>query len=212
MWRCLDDKGAEHQFCIPNSFFVKSSEPIQLLSPKHWAQTQLKSERGNAQCLTDAHNVVLKWAHDANTLTVPLNAKTNVATLQLAPGYNNYKAFCDAAEIHLHKEDDNPLIADAAYVSDDEDDNSIRSRDLQTFPIGKQSITEDGNAIDWCRPVSTNFHLDGPISEITPEKEDRCGDGETDTVKLLKLHQKFGHISFRRLQVMAKVGIIPKAL
>ncbi len=38
-WKWLDNKGKQHKFLIPKSFYVKSGN-VCLLSPQHWAQVQ----------------------------------------------------------------------------------------------------------------------------------------------------------------------------
>ena len=41
LWKWEDDDGKIHQFKIPNSYYVPSGG-VRLLSPQHWAQTQIK--------------------------------------------------------------------------------------------------------------------------------------------------------------------------
>lgn len=206
IWRWKDDTGLEHRFRLQNSFYVKSVEPIRLLSPQHWAQNMKKSGLGTATCSTTAEIVTLAWNHENNRLTIPLDNKTNVATFYLAPGYTQYDSFCEAAEICIDEEDNHPLTDINVVV------NSAILPNLQTLKVGRQSITEENDAIDWCQPMKTDFSLDGKITDVVSDEEDKTSEGETNTVKLLKLHQRFGHISFKRLQIMAKLGVIPKAL
>ena len=57
------------------------------------------------------------------------------------------------------------------------------------------------------------FNLNGPegstVNYVTNEEE--CTP-KTDAMTLMQYHHQFGHILFKRLQEMAKQGIIPKQL
>ena len=46
LWKWVDNDGRIHQFKIPNSYYVTMGEMI-LLSPKHWAKTQIRQNRSN---------------------------------------------------------------------------------------------------------------------------------------------------------------------
>ena len=159
-----------------------------------------------AKCSTNADHVILKWNDGQNHLTVPLDPKTNIATLQLAHGYTHYKALCNTAELHIHGEDNNPLLVDATYISDDDE-----AQDASTFHTGRQSLSLVGDAIDWGKPITASFNLDGPNPNVIPNEEDRNKDGKTNTGKLLNPYKRFGHISFKELQVMARLGLIQSA-
>ena len=75
-WQWSDDSGKMHTFEIPNSYYVPACE-LRLLSPQHWAQTQLPIARATTQCITSSANVYLWWTKgDENyELTLPLNKK-----------------------------------------------------------------------------------------------------------------------------------------
>ena len=44
-------------------------------------------------------------------------------------------------------------------------------RDPARLLLGKHSLTKEGDPIDWCRQVRTNFDLQGPITNVIPEDE-----------------------------------------
>ena len=57
------------------------------------------------------------------------------------------------------------------------------------------------------------FELNGVSEEgpsISHEQEDKQPDNLA--AELLKCHQQFGHVSFQRLRLMAKAGVMPKRL
>jgi hypothetical protein len=82
-WRWLDGNGSQHQFDIPNSYYIPDGECC-LLSPQHWAQTQLKESGLRAWEITDGEGCTLCWDGGTSALHVPLGERDNVATFMLA--------------------------------------------------------------------------------------------------------------------------------
>jgi hypothetical protein len=222
VWRWCDEQGRVHRFKIPNSFYVPDGK-VRLLSPQHWAQAQKdeKPIQGTGETTTSTH-VDMFWGQREHHLRVPVGKTNNVATFYLAPGIQRYMGFCAEADINLATEDTDPIIADSTLVSDDEEDTN---RDT-----GVPSATRDWNR-DWrpapssthdsgseaAQPTSTSFDLDGPPSEGETTKPQVIDDEEDRqptniAAELLRYHQRLGHISFKKLQEMAKQGTIPKRL
>jgi hypothetical protein len=98
-----------------------------------------------------------------------------------------------------------PLICEPAQVvSDDENDGKDEEVDEQREV---QPTTTDA-------PICTSFDLDGPTDIPTPtiiEDQEDCQPSNL-SAQLLRHHQQFGHVSFKKLQEMAKQGMIPKRL
>jgi transposase InsO family protein len=98
------------------------------------------------------------------------------------------------------------MCFDANVVSDDEDDG-------EEDDLHDEELSEDLR--EWT-PVETSFDLDGPPSTqgtdpvIVEDEEDR--QTTTDAVLFFHYHQRFGHASPAKLQLMAKAGIIPRRL
>ena len=202
-WKWLDDEGAEHKFLIPNSFYVPDGQ-VRLLSPQHWGQAMrdIKPLPGTG-CETIHNKATLFWNQRKNKLTIPLDS-SNVATFQLAPGYAKFNAFCAEAEVDYDAEQHDPITVNSTVVvSDDEDENDI---------VESRSEAQT----EWCEPVGTTFDLNGPTPgtkqtpNIVNDEEDR--QPTNAAAELLQFHHKFGHVSFRKLQEMAKLGVIPKRL
>ncbi len=94
-------------------------------------------------------------------------------------------------------------------MSDDKDED--KSENGSNYDPSMDTQREE-----WCKPVDTNFDLDfrNPQNKGRPiiieDEEDRQ---PTNTAaELLRYHHKFGHVSFTKLQEMAKMGTIPKRL
>ena len=210
VWRWEDDNGVTTKFTIPNSYYVPDGK-MRLLSPQHWAQSQrskvgkgtrAKYKYGTISQTTSDH-VVLMWDDRKSQLTVPLNADSNVATFHLAAGYERYDDFCIQAQL-----DDNAIIPS--------EEVPMCETIAQATEIGIWGKDLHGKFLQ-----GPDQYEDKPIEKKTPTRLD-LGFDENDEFKLkqteqdpsmglLKLHQRFGHVSFKKLQWMAKQGILPKA-
>jgi hypothetical protein len=225
-WSWEDDNGISTSFRIPNSYYVPAGK-VRLLSPQHWAQTQTATRRDRGKCgeRTDGNECVLFW-DDAGQRKrrIPLSRHNNVATFTLASGYNCFETFCDEAGI-LEPTDEiialpTGLISDDdASVDEMEDDNGD---DHSIKPTTNNSLSV--NSIFKDTATAVEFDLNGPttpasegertatptsIVNVISDEEDRQ---PSDLAELLMLHHQYGHISMRKLQEMAKQGMIPRRL
>ena len=131
--------------------------------------------------------------------TIPLD-ELNVATFNLAPGYSRYSLYCKEAKIDDEQDEQHPdiIAQSAALIEDEEEDQEIEPE----FQVNS--------------PKLTSFDLDGPSSpsqdtpHIIEDEEDRQVDNVT--AEFLKYHHKFNHCSPRRMQLLARSGVIPRRL
>lgn len=215
-WSWCDDDGFTHTFLIPGSYYVPDAK-CRLLSPQHWAKRQNdKSHQGTGE-FTGPNNCTLYWDNRKHQLTIPLSPITNLATLTSAPGYKHHKLYCELANMPQRDEDDPLMDVEAPTLA-----SSLSKESYQS--IGKGSET----ARPWPHdtepsqvPASCDFDLNGPAPSSTPKEVPKTVPGANhfqeptmspDSISLLKLHQKFNHISFRKLQLMAKLGVVDKKL
>jgi Reverse transcriptase (RNA-dependent DNA polymerase) len=223
-WSWEDDRGIVSTFRIPNSYLVPSGK-VRLLSPQHWAQTQVRQRSDMGKCgeRTDGSKCILYWDSGNSARTISLGKKDNVATFSLAPGYSNYEAFCCEAEILDPLSD--PIEAfPAGLISDDEEPDTPRIIPAPTTywprtPTVKTSDASESKS----SATQIEFNLDGPTTptsegegttptstiNVITDEEDRQ---PSDLADLLMLHHQFGHISMRKLQEMAQQNIIPRRL
>ena len=217
--------------CIPLRYPVPACE-LRLLSPQHWAQTRLPVEQATTRCITLSANVYLRWTKGGEDyeLTLPLNnTGSNVGTLYSHPGYNKYDLFCQAAEITI-ADDKNPIAIPAHLISDDED-NEESNIEPQIgpppiiIPKGKH-WNQEISSIQTPEDNPHELHLSPEQKGITTldlpavignddtsiivDEEDR--QESTPEAELLMAHHRFQHISFSKLQEMARQGIHPQRL
>jgi hypothetical protein len=146
---------------------------IRLLSPQHWACTQNdKMPIQRTGCETLDSQVTLFWDQRKMKLTIPPGKDDNVATFQLASGYERFSAFCAEAEMDYEDEQDNPLLADDTQVvsNDDGPGDEVKEDIPQPGSVAKQRdkdddhwITPDGTTASWIGwqafwTKSTNHH------------------------------------------------------
>ena len=203
-WEWLDDEGKKHRFIIPNSYYVPSGS-VRLLSPQHWAQTQLRNnvKKGNdIGCDTKHDRIILYWNRRENRITVPISKVNNVATFFLSPGYNKYKLFCKQAEINEVEEIEDPMYCMPAKLEDqDLLEEGIGNKGSKTlnWPTGRQVERSKFDIDMGERPAHG-----------TTSTDRRTIDRESNTAELLELHQRYGHVSFNRIIEMSKQGIISR--
>ena len=205
-WSWLDDNGQSHTFHIPNSYYVPHGS-VRLLSPQHWAQTQSKGRRNgkNPASRTYHDRIVLGWNNGENQLTVPISKRSNVATFHMSPGYNKFSLFCKSTNIEYEKDICYPMTClpvETEHEIEDEETNSENMVKLNWPEIKQEN-------------ARSSEHLQGPTKSTERYKRDsksaeRSNGSDDDTSKLLRIHQKYGHISFHRLREMANQGIINK--
>jgi hypothetical protein len=211
-WEWEDDGGATHTFLIPNSYYVPDGK-VRLLSPQHWAQSQTASRKKRQTCgeRTDGNGCELYWG-DGFTKRIKLGID-NVATFPMAPGFKQFAIFCQEAGIDATS---NETIAMPAGIisdsDDDEEEESLNDRKRRQAPWTATKSNSD--------PKST-FEVNGPqvtndtqpqesLPNIIPDEEYRQPVSEMS--QLLALHHQYGHIPMRKLQEMAKQGILPRRL
>jgi hypothetical protein len=210
-WRIEDDNGKVTTHVIPNSYYVPDGK-VRLLSPQHWAKMlppHRRPKKGIAPEMTYHDRVELRWDGDTSMKTVFLDTNTNVATFTLATDYTDYKAFCTLAD-EDGNDDDHPFCIEAEIVSDDEADDEAESE------------KEDNDDHDNITPIPTQprittFQLDGPstytnrkLPVIIEDEEER--QITSASAEFLRYHQKFNHVSPKRIQMMAKQRILPYRL
>ena len=223
-WDVLDDDGLRHEWSIPKSYYVEHGK-MRLLSPQHWAQHM--PTKAKACVNTHAHEITTEWHTDRpHRITVPIDQRTNVASLYLAPGGRSFKAFVEKAELD---DDDDPFVFDTNVVSDDEQSTTDSDRnhpDQEEWeadwsddqPEGASDAegvepAEGAEGADDVHPAHTcDFDADSPQTEhvIEPDEEEKQQPSKSSL--LLRIHHRFNHISFPKLKMLAKFGLIPKYL
>ena len=132
----------------------------------------------------------------------------NVAAIYSAPGYSRFTAFeakCDLA--------DGDFVALPNVISDSEDEgkeqSETQSREWFSASQRAPDISEERDS-----NLTTDFNLDGPKGKDKPtviiDEEDKQ---ETSVeAEFLRQHHRLGHISPKKIRMMARMGILPRRL
>ena len=151
------------------------------------------------------------WNDRKNKLTVPLTKESNVGTFHLAPGYSKYDEFC-CMMAEDEQDQQKELIISTKLMSDKTNNLPLMDDENWSGRMKNQSPLQGNNAIkiDW----DLNDKNIEELKDLYPDDEvhfsNTSSDQDSAPSQLLKIYQRFGHISFAKLQVMAKKGIIPK--
>ena len=208
-WDFEDDEEVTHTHIIPNSYYVPQGH-VQLLSPQHWEQSRTgKDRRGGAGTMTTAVSCRLFWDNDQVCKAIPIDVHgNNVARFHLATGYNAFHAYC--ASTNIDEYDRDPLLqmeVESTIISDDNEGSELHDT----------PSNEEDESNEWPNHDESDkprlFQLDGPKTPDTPrtsptiilDEEER--QDETAVTELLQHHHNIGHLSFTKVQEMAKQGI-----
>ena len=170
----------ENKFKIPNSYYLPQGK-VHLLTPQHWGKHYQLNEKNKRYhgtlSQTTSDLVTLIWNDQNAKLTIPLSKESNVPTFHMAPGYNNYFAFCTEAGIDTLSDQNDPLIYSLAIETEDED-----------------KMLDQWNKV----PRITLFYDRGMDIEkrVLPASEgDQSVSNQMDCMaKFLRLYQRLGHI------------------
>jgi hypothetical protein len=214
-WAFEDNEGKVHSFTIPDTYYSLNI-PGRILSLQHWAQEANDNTplpRGTFSATYD-DCVEMYWQQQKYSRTVPYDSSTNAATIRSAPGYSAFAAYC--AEVS----DDDPLHCyNSPFVSDDEDSEDDDEDELQppreyiadpgmpkaTTPTGKPDVSGKPAEDD-----KTDFSLDGPDEPaIIEDEEVNFSDLQNE---LMHWHYRLGHLTYRKLRLLAESGDIPYRL
>lgn len=125
-WKIADNDGMVHAFLIPGSHCIPDGN-VRLFCPQHWAKTRNDHhpKRHGPRSVTTDSCVDLQWFQHRCRLTVPIDPAINVASFNLAPGFEVFSAFVKDAGL---TDDHDPVCTLPSMVvsdtedSDDDDD------------------------------------------------------------------------------------------
>lgn len=226
-WTFADDNGVRRTFVIDNSYYIPDGG-IRLLSPQHWAREIRSLSKGKSEVAGETtyfDKCILFWNNRRNQITIPMDKHTNVASFRLATGYNDFNLYCQEAKIDYGMEMINPVVAESTVVSDDECDDDQEPVTPARKPrwyfwnktTGMPTTPYYDDGKEEPAPTQTDFNLNlqgpGKLNDpvIIPQEEDRRDlYDDNHSAQLLRFHHRMGHISFHKLQWMAKQKIIPE--
>lgn len=230
-----DDEGQWHTLRIPDTLYIPGLKRS-LLCPQHWSKVSKDFHPDpHGTCEVTSHDgTTLYWSQKRYKRFIPLHPSTNTPVFYSRAGTLISDAFTavhnamDASVIPPREQ--SILLPHGSLLASDQshgiawgDDELINSTD-STAEIDPDSpcpihlgsnhkwgeciyykssddlvhITTDEISVD----ESSNATVTAPPSLESPDR----------TAELLRHHYRMGHLSFDKLKLLAKLGIIPRAL
>ena len=147
-------------------------------------QHWIKSLNEHASCQTLADHATLTWGPYTKTTTMDSNG---VFTFTLAPGFKNFLAFMAIATDDPFSEDNAPLCIECNTAELDEPAPPAPDP-IRTFSFD----------------LPTEEELQEELASQTPARDHEA--------EFLQYHYKYGHISPKRIQELARQGFLPAYL
>ena len=207
-WRIQDDEGRTHMVLIPNSFLVPQGSS-RLLSPQHWSK---EAYRQGDESPDTTHSVQY---HNRNVLifgnkgqfkcTVYNDPAANVPYFSTATGCKDYNRYVKRVE-KVHHKKITALETVMCYPTMDivANEAATGGSDEPNYSPSNHIFTEE-NISDFVESAGN------PNVDLLSEEEEHTA-ATTDRGELLRWHHRLGHISFQRLQGLAKANVIPSRL
>ena len=196
---------------IPNSIYAQKAYS-KLLSPQHVARERKdnRPNRNGTWCATYEDRIVFWWDQEKYKRTVSLDeGSSHVGTINTAPGYSRFNAFCATCQ----EEPDPDIVAYVSAIIEDDEEEGVSAIIEE---VSDSDTDDEEQILQRDEPLTTDFRLDGPTTtgksapNIIEDEEDKMP--QDVSAEFLRWHHKLGHISPRRMQLMARSGMIPKRL
>jgi hypothetical protein len=224
LWNILDDEGVPRQIIVPNSYYVPGGTS-KLLSPQHWAQ-ELEDDYpipNGTRCLTTKDSVILEWSQRKFIKSVDLNRSgNNVATMWSQPGISK----ADQVIAHMALNYDN-VTFDTEIIEIVEPDPYDETVDYEGLTIENSDIVNMDNPIVidtepthtelTLREDSTNWlnikdQVQPATSSQSVRRHEQSTQEEDNQLELLRWHDRMGHLSMRKIQLLSAKGLLPSRI
>ena len=197
-WNIVDDSGRRHELVISGTRY-QASLPFRLLCPQHVAQIYNDPK---TTCMTLMDKVIFKWGGGKWTRTLPLHKSSNVGLMWSAPSNKKFYAFASHfSEPHIIPNDEEEEI----MIDRESLRASLAPRQQQQQEQEQQ--TSETPEVQREQPVLIEFS-----DELEREPELEPPDVTSKQAALRKCHCRLNHMSFARIQAMAKHRLLPKYL
>jgi len=150
----------------------------------------------------------LRWNNGENVQTVQIDPYNNCFTFRLAPGYKHFLAYCVEFKPDTGSNNQTSLLASATLIEDEEEEVKKARGPISWIPMVEKA--EQPYSI--YQPDWKGHRGYSQCRTISHEDDDDGQKMEADLAILLQYHHQFGHVSFQRLQELAKQGVIPRRL
>ncbi len=223
-----DDKGGVHLIKILNSKYVPDLK-VCLLSPHHWAQ-EAKNHYPVPKGMkmdTDDEALTVIWKQQRRRRTIPYHLLTNTLSFHTAPALCTYRAFLalyEAAEAHYHCQEHVLQMPSQLHLNKEfMAEENVHTNILKKPPLAFEGATSNDVTVQASNLLSekeSNREKQttrmGPLTfDINPKlEEDKHVYLATvdDQAKLMRWHNRIGHLAFSKLKQLVLNGKIALGL
>ena len=214
-WHIEDDQGRRHLFLIPNSIYIPDGS-MRLLSPQHWSKESTRqynmNERNKYTSTQYWNRNILTWGRQSQyKLTVHNDRNSNVPIMYSAPSIDKYQAY--QAQVNQTINNDYLTCCPAAhYISDAESDSELTTTESVNIitTSDDQELTQTGYTQEHITDVMSQ--LEPRATPVVEEEDEQVITATSDKAELMRWHYRLGHLSFKKLKILAEKNIIPKRL
>ena len=198
-WKVMDDQGRQ-VYLEDDEAYYSPDAPYRLLCPHSWKncmdqrrfkQGETTGDQANLFMADDNQGYVLTWNRGKTSVSVPLDAHTNLPTIQGSSRYDEFKSFACAFTSFptIIPDDDDDHMGSTMQMNDD----SLDPIPSPTHEPQVQNFTTDNNSHE--QPTN----IDDPLTH-------------RDEQLFLSWHLKLGHTPFKNVRWMSKQGLLPPKL
>ncbi len=196
-WTVMDDAG-KHVVLENDKAYYSASAPYRLLCPHSWkkyqdrkrfAEGKTEGDKANFMLDETGDGYVLLWNRRKIQVSVPLNDATNLPTVSSTGTYKRFCTFAAAFQCH-------PTI----IPDDDDQEQPVTMPLTEEEPVPTSDATSNPHHIQLSLEKNVNkqpVQVDDPLTQC-------------DEALFLSWYLKLGHLSFRILWWIAKLGLIQR--
>ena len=201
-WSLEDDNGRVHKFHIPNSLYIPDGN-MRLLLPQHWATEAVNAlkysnkDSFNSQQFWNRN--VLTWGrHCQHHRTIYNSPRSNVPIVQSAPSTKSFTAY----QAVMHNKLDTTCYTCFDSQIEDNNDDTASILNIPT-PTSNETVEQANDLL---------LNWDRKDPQAVREEDEPILTAITDQAELMRWHYRLGHLSFKKLKVLAENNFIPKRL
>jgi hypothetical protein len=215
-----NDNGKTHKIKVPNTLYVPDLRRC-LLSPQHWAQEASDNHplpRGT-RMENDNKNCALLWRQAKYKKTIPFSSQSNIPIMYSASSSLAYRAFATTFEAmkanffcreHVLQV---PGLHRLEQGAPDEQEFNAKENVNFDGSKSKDSVSHDNASEgDHVREPETITRMQALTFDPSPpleEEEEYQLAAADNQAELMRWHYHLGHLSFAKLELLAKNGEIP---
>ena len=203
-----------HSHYIEGVLYIPEA-PFCFLSPQHWSQ-QAQDNSPNKHgtwCATYDDECVLLWNQQQHKRSAPWDPATNTARFWSASGTLKYRVYAATQDAYANMERHEHVVFQAEVrphlIPNDEEESSTTDQKED-----RQSTDELDDTTEMREEDLTDFFQQtppAPAHRVIDDDEENLT-AISPQAELLRWHYRLGHTSFKKIKLLALLGMLPRKL